>query len=887
MAQNLKHPRETLTLSTGRQVDYMSLPVLAESAGIDLDGLPYSVRILLESVARRQGEPGFAPAHLDALSAWTPGGTRSELPFLPGRILLQDFTGVPCVVDLAALRSASTRAGADPARIEPMLRTDLVIDHSVQLDETGTACALQHNMEIEFRRNAERYRFLKWGQNAFDTLNVLPPGLGICHQVNMEHLADVVSVREDGLACPDTLVGTDSHTTTINCLGVLGWGVGGIEAEAALLGQPMPMLSPRVVGFRFTGRLREGVTATDLALTVVRMLREKGVVGHFVEFFGDGVEALSLADRCPVANMAPEYGATTGFFPVDGRTIEYLRETGRTEEHCELVEQYCRAQGLWREPGAAAPGYDDTLELDLGEVESAIAGPRKPHEQMTLSGLPEEFGEDFGRESGPREADVPDYGTLRDGAVIIASVTSCTNTSNPDLMIGAALVARKAAERGLRPPYYTRTSFAPGSRVVRDYLEKAGLMDAFDALGFQVAAYGCATCIGNSGPCPAAVDQAVREHGLNVAAVLSGNRNFEGRVSPLTRANYLCSPPLVIAYALAGRVDIDLSAEPVGHDRDGQPVYLRDLWFTEEELAQYRPMTADPASYRAQYGDQDRVNPEWNRLAAPGGAVFEWEADSTYVREPPFFEGCGQPAGKLDDVREAAILALLGDFITTDHISPAGEIPKDGPAAAYLRGHGVDDADFNSFGSRRGNHEVMMRGTFANIRIRNRLVEREGGWTKYLGGDGSEQECSIFEASERYRADGRPMVVVAGKMYGAGSSRDWAAKGPALLGVRAVIAESFERIHRSNLVGMGVIPFQFREGETAQTLGLSGRERITIEGLARLKPGGDVEVVARPPGGGELRFTAVSRVDTDLEREYIRHGGVLRYVLRKMLNTED
>ena len=860
--------KKELDLPSGKKAAYFSLKALEERTGNDLSGVPKSVRILLESLMRMQGHPAYAPEQVEALAKWSPGGDRRELPYMPARVLLQDFTGVPCVVDLAALRSAMKKAGKDAGRIEPLIPVDLVIDHSVQLDAAGCPEALRINVDREFERNAERYGFLKWGQQAFEKLRVLPPGLGICHQINMERLADCIVLGEDGVAYPDTLVGTDSHTTTINCMGVLGWGVGGIEAEAAMLGQPIPILTPEVVGFKLTGALRPGVTATDLALTVTRMLRDLGVVGKFVEFYGDGAANLSLADRCPVANMAPEYGATMGFFAIDEKTVDYLRETGRSDEQCELVEAYCRAQGLWGYEEEAA--YSEILELDLAQVEAAIAGPRKPHERLGLADLKKEFNEDFA--PSQKRVEIPGKGTLRDGSVVIASITSCTNTSNPSLVLGAGLVAKKAVEKGLRVPGYVKTSLAPGSQVATEYLRDAGLLAPLEALGFHVAAYGCATCIGNSGPCGKEIDEAIAENGLTVAAVLSGNRNFEGRVYPLTRSNYLASPPLVVAYALAGTVDVDLETEPLGTDPAGNPVFLKDVWFSEAELAEVAKGAANAEYYRKVYDNLSRANEKWNELGAPEGETFAWDDASTYVREPSFFEGCDQPAEPLRDVENAAVLGYFGDFITTDHISPAGVIPEENPATAYLLERGVERKDFNSFGSRRGNHEVMMRGTFGNIRLKNKLVDREGGFTLKDG-----RETSIYDAAMQYRAENRDLVVIAGRMYGAGSSRDWAAKGTKLLGVKAVLAESFERIHRSNLVGMGILPCEFVDGRTAETLGLTGKETFSISGIAEGLEPGKLLTVSTDDGN---TFQVKARVDTPLEIEYLKNGGVLNYVLR-------
>ncbi len=849
----------------GFDVSYYSLPELEKSGGYDFSRMPFSVKVLLESLLRLQGHPAYTPQHLAELCRWSPKSEAVELPFMPARVLLQDFTGVPCVVDLAALRSAMKKAGKDVSRIEPQVQVDLVVDHSVQLDSAGCAASLEINIAREFERNAERYKFLKWGQGAFEKLRVLPPGLGICHQINMEYLADCVAV-ENGVAFPDTLVGTDSHTTTVNCMGVLGWGVGGIEAEAAMLGQPIPILTPEVVGFKFTGALKPGVTSTDLALTVTRMLRKKGVVGKFVEFYGEGAANLSLADRCPVANMAPEYGATMGFFAIDGKTIAYLRETGRSAEQCALVEAYCKAQSIWGFDSEA--DYNDTLELDLSTVEPALAGPSRPHQQLSLSGLKEEFQKDFLKsEAGNRQS------ALTNGSVVIASITSCTNTSSPGLMMGAALVAKKAVEKGLTVPAFVKTSLAPGSQAATRYLNKAGLMEPLNKLGFQVAAYGCATCIGNSGPLAPEIEEEIKAKDLTVAAVLSGNRNFEGRVHPLTKANYLASPLLVVAYALAGTVNIDLEKEPLGKGTDGKEVFLKDIWPMPAELQSAIALAADAAFYTEVYGDTAKISPEWNELKTVKSQVFQWDGDSTYIREPTFFEGCEQPPAPLADLQNASVLGLFGDFITTDHISPAGNISKKSPAADYLRAHGVAERDFNSYGSRRGNHEVMMRGTFANIRIKNKMVAEEGGRTVYLP---TGEEMFIYDAAMKYAEAGTPLVIVAGKMYGAGSSRDWAAKGTRLLGVKAVIAESFERIHRSNLVGMGILPCEFINGETAESLGLTGTERFSITGVAEnFTPGKILTVKA-----GAKEFQVKARVDAPLEIEYLKNGGVMNYVLR-------
>jgi aconitate hydratase len=895
---------------TGFDVSYYSLPELEKQGGYDFSRMPVSVKVLLESLLRMQGHPAYTPQHLAQLARWSPESEQTELPFMPARVLLQDFTGVPCVVDLAALRSAMQKAGKDPACIEPQVPVDLVIDHSIQLDSAGCSAALEINAARDFERNGERYTFLKWGQGAFEKLRVLPPGLGICHQINMEYLATCVAVGDCGrwdvesgtttsniqhstsnnprIAYPDTLVGTDSHTTMINCMGILGWGVGGIEAEAAMLGQPIPILTPEVVGFKLTGALKPGSTATDLALTITRLLRQKGVVGKFVEFYGEGATNLSLADRCPVANMAPEYGATMGFFPIDEKTIRYLRETGRSEEQCALVEAYCKAQGMWAGTaeirgqrsevgGQIEPLFNDTLELDLSTVEPALAGPSRPHQHLSLSGLKEEFQKDFGKQESGDKGQGSEIGNrqsaVKNGSVVIASITSCTNTSNPGLMMGAGLVAKKAVEKGLTVPSFVKTSLAPGSQAATRYLDKAGLLEPLNRLGFQVAAYGCATCIGNSGPLAPAIEEAIKENDLTVAAVLSGNRNFEGRVHPLTQANYLASPLLVVAYALAGTVRIDLENEPIGQDPAGKDVFLKDIWPTTDELQAAIALAADPAFYTGVYSDTSAVSPEWNALETIEGQAFAWNSGSTYIREPTFFDGCEQPSAPLADIQNARVLGSFGDFITTDHISPAGHISKNSPAADYLRAHGVDEHDFNSYGSRRGNHEVMMRGTFANIRIKNKMVEGEGGRTIYLPTD---EEMFIYDAAMKYAETGTPLVVLAGKMYGAGSSRDWAAKGTKLLGVKAVIAESFERIHRSNLVGMGIVPCEFINSDTAESLGLTGREIFSIRGMAEdFAPGKILTVQA---DGKE--FEVKARVDAPLEIDYLKNGGVLNYVLR-------
>jgi aconitate hydratase len=886
--------RRELTLGNGRTVAYFSLPALAAQGFGGIGRFPFSLKVIMEQMVRMQGHPAFEEAHALSLASWKPEGPRRELPFMPARVLLQDFTGVPCVVDLAALRSAARRAGRSAALIEPSIPVDLVVDHSVQLDASGCTGALSANLDLEFKRNRERYTFLRWGQNAFRTLHVLPPGLGICHQINMELLGHCVMVSGSGretVAHPDTLVGTDSHTPMINSMGILGWGVGGIEAEAAMLGEPIPILTPQVTGVRLTGSLQPGVTATDVALTLVSLLRAKGVVGHFVEYFGPGVDAMTLADRAPLANMAPEYGATMGFFPVDGATLDYLRMTGRSEEQIDLVERYSKEQGLFR-TGTEDCVYSSLLELDLSSVESSVAGPKRPQDRIATGMLsrafkadlvkePEKRGFGVAAEAVDKTIDVPGKGTLRHGSVVIASITSCTNTSNPSLLIGAGILAKKAVERGLRVPAWVKTSFAPGSQVAEDYLSKAGLLPYLEALGFHISAYGCATCIGNSGPIPDDVARAVREGDLVAAAVLSGNRNFEGRIHPLTQANYLCSPALVIALALQGCVACDPVHEPLGTGGDGRPVFLADIWPTPEEIAAVAGLAADPALYRARYHDVYSAMPVWNALPAGEDPVYGWDPDSTYIQEPPWLDDALQPPVEPGDITGARLLGLFGDFVTTDHISPAGAIKPDSPAGLYLQERGVVQAEFNSYGSRRGNHEVMVRGTFANIRLRNRMVSRTGGYTLHVP-DGA--EMTIYEAAMRYREEQVPLLVIAGKMYGAGSSRDWAAKGTALLGVRAVIAESYERIHRSNLVEMGILPLEFLDGANADTLELKGDEQFSIGGIREgLAPGKVLTVTVH--GGQSRSFEVRCRIDSPVEVDYYRHGGILPYVLRGALGT--
>ncbi len=970
-------------LDTGSgEVTIYSLERLDERVDGDVFSLPFSIRVILESLLRNCGGEFVTDEDVEELASW-PGSVGEELAYLPARVVMQDFTGVPAVVDLAAMRSAMREVGGDPGKINPLVPTDLVIDHSVQVDAFGSPAALQFNAEREFERNRERYEFLKWGQQAFDNFTVVPPATGIIHQVNLEYLARVVEVK-DGVAFPDTLVGTDSHTTMINGLGVLGWGVGGIEAEAVTLGQPYYMLVPEVIGFKLSGSLREGVTATDLVLTVTQMLRAHGVVGKFVEFYGVGLSKLSLPDRATIANMAPEYGATCSFFPVDAESSKYLLGTGRDQELADLVEAYCREQGLWRTDETPDPRFSETLELDMDTVESSLAGPRRPQDRLALAevkpafrqALSEMVGADHpllknghadpydeadeesfpasdtpnpdipvrgshseagGKEGGAvstgeghssddtesfpasdtpsgasdatsegqpdptaggepadQESEAVPSGSvavtldgeeaeLRHGSAVIAAITSCTNTSNPSVMIGAGLLAKKAVEKGLTVQPHVKTSLAPGSKVVTEYLETSGLLDYLEKLRFNVVGYGCTTCIGNSGPLPEAISEAVNENDLVVASVLSGNRNFEGRINPDVRANYLASPPLVVAYALAGTVDVDLANDPLGYGEDGEPVYLKDIWPSQAEVAEEIEGALDPEIYRRQYADVYTGNDQWNEVDVPSGALYEWDPDSTYIQEPSFFKGLSPEAEDLEDIQGARVLVKVGDSVTTDHISPAGAIPSKMPAGQYLISKGVHPRDFNSYGSRRGNHEVMVRGTFGNIRLRNQLVEKEGGYTVHLP-DG--EETTIYEASLEYGEEGVPLLVLAGKEYGSGSSRDWAAKGSFLLGIKAVIAESFERIHRSNLIGMGVLPLQFAEGESADTLGLTGRESFDISGLAEISPGAELTVRAIGDDGETREFKVKARVDSPVEVEYLRNGGILQTVLRQLLKED-
>jgi aconitate hydratase len=855
--------------------------------------LPFSLRVLLENLLRREDGRSVTKDHVEAVLEWDPKKTpEREIPFMPARVILQDFTGVPCVADLAAMRDAMVGMGGDPKKINPLAPVDLVIDHSVQVDVFGTPGAFRQNVEIEYQRNRERYAFLRWGQQAFASFRVVPPGTGIVHQVNLEYLAPVVATagrNGEQAAYPDTVLGTDSHTTMINGLGVVGWGVGGIEAEAAMLGQPTVMLVPQVVGFKLTGTLAEGATATDAVLTCTEMLRKKGVVGKFVEFYGSGVAHLAVADRATIANMAPEYGATIGFFPVDGETLAYLRLSGRDDGRVRLAEAYYKAQGLFRTADMPEPVFTDTLELDLGAVVPSLAGPKRPQDRVPLVQMKTSWGraraEYLGSKGDPKKT-VPleargEKTAIGHGAVVIAAITSCTNTSNPAVMLGAGLLARKAAARGLRVKPWVKTSLAPGSKVVTRYLQASGTMADLETLGFNLVGYGCTTCIGNSGPLPEPVAKAIEQGDLAVAAVLSGNRNFEGRVNPLTRANYLASPPLVVAYALAGTVDWDPASEPIGSDPQGKPVYFRDLWPSNAEI-QAAMKTVTAALFRDEYGHVFEGDELWRSMPVPTGARYAWAADSTYIKAPPFFEGMAKSAGAPTDVRGARCLALLGDSITTDHISPAGSIKADSPAGRYLQSLGVTPKDFNSYGARRGNHEVMVRGTFANIRIKNQLVPGvEGGVTVHIP---SGERLAIYDAAMKYKSDGTPLVVIAGKEYGTGSSRDWAAKGTLLLGVRAVIAESYERIHRSNLVGMGVLPLEFLPGESAVSHGLTGRETFDVEGIAAgLKPGKKLTVKATGEDEKTKTFTVIARVDTPDDVEYYRHGGLLPYVLRGLL----
>ncbi|MGE4409191.1 MAG: aconitate hydratase AcnA [Sphingobium sp.] len=884
IGQDTLGTRTALTVG-GKSYAIYSLKKAAEKLG-DVSRLPFSMKVLLENMLRFE-DGGFTVSTADAQAIvdWQKNPvTGAEIQYRPARVLLQDFTGVPCVVDLAAMRDAIAKLGGETGKINPQVPVNLVIDHSVMVDEFGTPTAFHDNMEIEYQRNMERYDFLKWGSKSLTNFYAVPPGTGICHQVNLEHIGKAVwtSADEKGetVAYPDTCVGTDSHTTMINGLGVLGWGVGGIEAEAAMLGQPVSMLIPEVVGFKLTGALKEGVTATDLVLTCTNMLRKHGVVGRFVEYYGPGLGSLSLADRATLANMAPEYGATCGFFGIDAKTLDYMRLTGREEEQIALVEAYAKEQGMWIDP-AHEPVFSSTLELDMGTVVPTMAGPKRPQDKVVLTEVDDVFNADMASVYKKAQARVPVEGKdydIGDGDVVIAAITSCTNTSNPGVLVAAGLVAKKANELGLKPKPWVKTSLAPGSQVVTDYLNKAGLQPHLDAIGFNLVGYGCTTCIGNSGPLAEPLSKAINENGLVAAAVISGNRNFEGRVSPDVRANFLASPPLVVAYALKGTVIEDFTTTPIGTAKDGKPVYLKDIWPTNEEVSATIAGCVSREMFQARYAEVYKGDAHWQAINVTGSETYAWNPGSTYVANPPYFEGMEMTPAPIADIIEAKPLLILGDSITTDHISPAGSIKADSPAGKWLMEHQVAKADFNSYGSRRGHHEVMMRGTFANIRIRNEMVPGvEGGMSRYGG-----QILPVYDVAMKYKAEGTPMVVVAGKEYGTGSSRDWAAKGTNLLGVRAVIVESFERIHRSNLVGMGVLPLQFKEGDSRQSLGLTGDDSFTILGVADLKPQQDVEVKVTRPDGSSFTFTALCRIDTANEVEYFNNGGILHYVLRKL-----
>jgi len=897
--------RKSLSTKMG-EVHYFDIMELERQGLAPVSRLPFSIRVMLESLLRNHDEYKITKADVLALANWQPDPGEVNVPLILARVILQDFTGVPAVVDLAAMRDAVARLGGDPEMINPTVPVDLVIDHSVQVDYFGTSYAFAQNVELEYKRNEERYRLIKWGQNALRNFRVVPPGTGIVHQVNLEYLASVVMTgkAEDGrlYAFPDSLVGTDSHTTMINGLGVLGWGVGGIEAEAVMLGQPYYMLAPKVIGFKLTGELPEGATATDLVLRVTEMLRKHGAVGKFVEFYGPGVSKLPLADRATIANMSPEYGATMGYFPIDEETLAYLRLTGRSDEQVDLVEKYAKATGLWR-TDEAAPVYSEHLELDLSTVVPSLAGPKRPQDRVNLGEVKKSFLEHLSKDPKERGFGLkPDQLTkkvivrrgrdefeLQHGSVVIAAITSCTNTSNPSVMLGAGLLAKKAVEAGLDTQPWVKSSLAPGSKVVTEYLDAAGLTPFLEALRFHTVGYGCTTCIGNSGPLPEDISRAIKEGDLVVAAVLSGNRNFEGRVNPDVKANYLASPMLVVAYALAGRIDIDFTSEPIGYDPNGQAIFLKDIWPSQEEIRQAIHQTLDADMFRRQYATVFEGDARWKALAAPTGQLYQFDPASTYIQNPPFFENLNQ-AREVGDIKGARVLLLLGDSITTDHISPAGSIAKNSPAARYLMGHGVEPADFNSYGARRGNHEVMMRGTFANIRIRNLMLDgKEGPYTKKLpksdrGAEpGSGEEMFVYDAAMQYKAEGTPLIVIGGAEYGNGSSRDWAAKGTYLLGVKAVIAQSFERIHRSNLVGMGVLPLQFQPGHSAASLGLSGYEVYDILGLENITPGKELTVVATRADGSQVSFQVKARIDTLVELDYYKNGGILQTVLKNML----
>jgi aconitate hydratase len=881
--------RTRSTLQAGSAtVAYYSLAKAAEQLG-DISRLPFSMKVLLENLLRFEDGVTVTRDDLQAMVDWQKDRTIArEIQYRPARVLMQDFTGVPAVVDLAAMRDAMKALGGDPQKINPLVPVNLVIDHSVMVDEFGNPKAFGKNVELEYARNGERYEFLKWGAQAFDNFQVVPPGTGICHQVNLEHVAQCVWTGDDQngetVAYPDTLVGTDSHTTMVNGLGVLGWGVGGIEAEAAMLGQPISMLIPDVVGFRLDGEMKEGITATDLVLTVTQMLRQKGVVGRFVEFYGPGLDNMTVADRATIANMAPEYGATCGFFPIDERTLEYLELTGRGADRIALVKAYAQAQGLWRDASSPEPVYTDTLELNMSSVEPSLAGPKRPQDRVLVSDVDDQFNHElehtYNKHNDPRvavEGETFDFGN---GDVAIAAITSCTNTSNPSVLVAAGLVARKARAHGLTSKPWVKTSLAPGSQVVTDYLNESGLSEDLNALGFDLVGYGCTTCIGNSGPLAEPISKAINEKDLVAVSVLSGNRNFEGRVSPDCRANYLASPPLVVAYALKGTVRSDMINEPIGTGSNGQPVFLKDIWPTNDEVRALVDAHVHSAMFTKRYADVYHGDDRWRAIEVTGGATYGWPSGSTYIQNPPYFAGMSMTPKPLEDINEARALAVFGDSITTDHISPAGAIKPDSPAGRYLLEHQVSRAEFNSYGARRGNHEVMMRGTFANIRIRNRMLDNvEGGFTRYAP---TGETMPIYDAAMCYKHDGVPLIILAGKEYGTGSSRDWAAKGTLLLGVRTVIAESFERIHRSNLVGMGVLPLQFQDGENAASLGLTGSETFTITGVADIQPRQDIEVQVTKADGSTAHFTARCRIDTFNELEYFRSGGILHYVLRKL-----
>jgi aconitate hydratase A / 2-methylisocitrate dehydratase len=895
------HARATLQSSAGPVTIYR-LDALEKAGLCTASRLPYSIRVLLESVLRHAGGGLVSEEDVRSLASWkakaVPAG---EVPFMVGRVLMQDFTGVPAIVDLAAMRGAMKRLGGDPKRINPLIPTELVIDHSVQIDYFGSKDALEKNEKREFERNKERYEFLKWGQRAFDNLLVVPPSTGIVHQVNLEYLARVVQTASDGngdkVAYPDSVLGTDSHTTMVNGMGVLGWGVGGIEAEASMLGQPYYMLAPEVVGVRLTGALNDGVLATDLVLHVTQMLRELGVVGKFVEYFGPGLRSLTLADRTTLANMAPEYGATCGFFPVDERTLAYLQMTGRDPAQADLVERYLKEQGLFAAEGAPEPEYSTSVALDMSVVEANLAGPKRPQDRVPLRDMKTQFRKSFTAPIGKRGFNLPEKdlartaqadlaggkATIGQGSVVIAAITSCTNTSNPAVLLGAGLLAKKAVAKGLKVKPYVKTSLAPGSRVVTDYLEKSGLLPSLEQLGFGVVAYGCTTCIGNSGPVPEPVAKAVQEGDLVAAAVLSGNRNFEGRINPIVKANYLASPPLVVAFALAGTVDIDLTREPLGTGKNGKPVYLKDIWPSSKEINEAIAKSVQPEMFKRRYANVLDANPTWNQIGVAGGELYKWDEGSTYIQEPPYFEGLTPEPGSVSDVKGARLLVLLGDSVTTDHISPAGSIQPDGPAGKFLLGRDVSQNQFNSFGSRRGNDRVMTRGTFGNVRIKNLLVSgTEGPWTRHLP---SGERMTIYDAAMRYKQERVPLLAVGGKEYGTGSSRDWAAKGTLLLGIRAVLAESFERIHRSNLVGMGVLPLQFRDGDNLAKYGLTGEELYDVEGIRDdMAPRAQLSVRATKADGSSVTFPVISRIDTRVEVGYYRNGGILQTVLRQMIS---